>query len=221
MRSILVDWLVDVHLKFKLLQETLFLTINIIDRYLEKVSISKQSFQLLGITAMYLACKYEEVYFPEAKDFIYVTDNAYTKNEMLELEGKIIKKLEFNFNQTSSLRFLERYENLFTDFNERKKAFSRLLLELSLINYNLVRFPQSLKACASLYIVNKLEKNKSPWNWVIEKESRFSEEDILICAREMFKSAQNAPKSSLDAINRKYSNKKYFEVFKLVQEKLN
>jgi cyclin B len=79
MRSILIDWLVDVHLKFKLLPETLFITVSIIDRFLEKQRVSKQRLQLVGVAALFVASKYEEIYPPELKDFVYITDRAYTK----------------------------------------------------------------------------------------------------------------------------------------------
>ena len=90
MRSILVDWLIEVHLKFKLVPESLYLTINIIDRYLEKEQVNRQKLQLVGVTAMLIACKYEEIYPPIVKDFVYITDNAYTKEEILEQERKML-----------------------------------------------------------------------------------------------------------------------------------
>jgi len=84
MRGILLDWLVDVHFKFKLQPETLYLSISLIDRYLEKVSIVSTQLQLLGITSLFIAAKYEEVYgVPHIKDLVYVCDNAYTKEELL------------------------------------------------------------------------------------------------------------------------------------------
>jgi G2/mitotic-specific cyclin-B, other len=79
MRSILVDWLIEVHLKFKLLPETLFITVSIIDRFLEKVRVQKSRLQLVGVTALFIASKYEEIYPPELKDFVYITDGAYKK----------------------------------------------------------------------------------------------------------------------------------------------
>lgn len=79
MRSILIDWLIEVHLKFKLLPETLFITVSIIDRYLEKQKVSKSKLQLVGVTALFIAAKYEEIYPPEIKDFVFITDNAYSK----------------------------------------------------------------------------------------------------------------------------------------------
>lgn len=82
MRSILVDWLVEVHLKFKLVPETLYLTVNIIDRYLEKTEVTRPKLQLVGVTALLIASKYEEIYPPELRDLVYICDRAYSKNEV-------------------------------------------------------------------------------------------------------------------------------------------
>lgn len=96
MRAILVDWLVEVHLKFKLVPESLYLTVNLIDRYLEREQVNRQRLQLVGVTAMLIACKYEEIYPPIVRDFVYITDNAYTKEEILEMERKMLQVLDFN-----------------------------------------------------------------------------------------------------------------------------
>ena len=65
MIQILIDWLEEVHLKFKLLTETFFLTINLIDRLLDKVQITRNEFQLVAVSSLLIACKYEEIYTPE------------------------------------------------------------------------------------------------------------------------------------------------------------
>jgi hypothetical protein len=82
MRSILVDWLVEVHLKFKLVPETLYLTINLIDRYLERQEVSRPRLQLVGVTSLLIASKYEEIYPPELRDLVYICDRAYTRTEV-------------------------------------------------------------------------------------------------------------------------------------------
>lgn len=84
MRAILIDWLIEVHLKFKLLPETLFLTVNLIDRYLEKQVIPRTKLQLVGVSSMLIASKYEEIYAPEVRDFVYITDKAYSKEDILK-----------------------------------------------------------------------------------------------------------------------------------------
>lgn len=109
MRAILVDWLIEVHYKFKLMPETLFLTVNLIDRYLDKVDVVRTKLQLVGVTAMLIACKYEEIYAPEVRDFVYITDKAYTKEEILQMEFLMLSTLDFCICAPSSFRFLERF----------------------------------------------------------------------------------------------------------------
>jgi len=82
MRSILVDWLVEVHLKFKLVPETLYLTVNLIDRYLEREEVSRPKLQLVGVTSLLIASKYEEIYPPELRDLVYICDRAYTRSDV-------------------------------------------------------------------------------------------------------------------------------------------
>ena len=112
MRSILVDWLIEVHLKFKLLPETLFITVNIIDRFLEKHKVSKARLQLVGVTALLIASKYEEIYPPDMKDFVFITDKAYSKQDVVQMEYTILSTLSFDLTFPTALRFLERYHKL-------------------------------------------------------------------------------------------------------------
>ena len=82
----MIDWLVEVHLKFKLLPETLFLTINLIDRYLSIREVSRSKLQLVGVASLMIAGKYEEIYPPTVKDYVYITDKAYTREDVLRME---------------------------------------------------------------------------------------------------------------------------------------
>lgn len=65
MRAILVDWLIEVHRKFELMPESLYLTINILDRFLSVKTVPRRELQLVGISSMLIACKYEEIWAPE------------------------------------------------------------------------------------------------------------------------------------------------------------
>ena len=94
-RAILVDWIISVHAKFKLLQETLYLTINLIDRYFAKFNILKSDVQLVGVAALLIATKYEEIYPPTVKDFIYLTDNTYSRQQITSMEHSILFSLQF------------------------------------------------------------------------------------------------------------------------------
>ena len=77
-----MDWLVEVAEEYKLHTETLFLSVNYIDRFLSKNNVVRGKLQLVGITAMLIASKYEEIYPPSVEDFVYISDNAYTREQV-------------------------------------------------------------------------------------------------------------------------------------------
>lgn len=173
MRAILVDWLIEVHYKFKLLPETLYITVNIIDRYLELKEIKRQKLQLLGVTAMWIACKYEEIYAPEIKDFVYITDNAYEQKDILTLEYEVLKTLEFNVTTPSAYRFLERYAKLL-GVNSKTFNLAWYLIELPLIEYKMLKYKPSMISSAALFLANKVLKNNIRWNSSMNNLQKFS-----------------------------------------------
>ena len=122
MRVILIDWIIDIHLKFKfkLRQETLFMTIWLIDTYLSYAFVPREKFQLLGITCLLISCKSHEIYYPQQNKLIEMTDNAYTKQEMLTMENEILKKLNFYIVCPNPIDF---YNILSKMFNFEKKHY--------------------------------------------------------------------------------------------------
>lgn len=177
MRAILVDWIVEAHKKFKLLPETLFMAVNIIDRYLDVATISREKLQLVGVTALFVCAKYEEIYPPQLKDFIELTQKAFTKSDILAMEGSIVNSLKFNLTVPSSLRFLERYSRV-EKLDKRSFDLSQYLLELSLVEYKFVKFPESMKACAAIYLTNKLFKRAVCWTDVTAAHAQYTEAQI-------------------------------------------
>lgn len=109
MRAILTDWLVEVHNKFDLMPETLYLTINIVDRYLAKKTVPRRELQLVGISAMLMASKYEEIWAPEVNDFVCISDRAYTHEQVLVMEKRILGELEWNLTVPTPYVFLVRF----------------------------------------------------------------------------------------------------------------
>ena len=222
MRAILLDWLVEVHLKFKLLPETLFLTINLIDRYLSKKSIHRTNLQLVGVSAMLIACKYEEIYAPEVKDFVYITDKAYTHKNVLDMESDILSTLEFNITMPSSYRFVEMF-NYFIKYDELIVNFMQYLLDLCLVNYKMMKYKCSLIAAAIVFVASKLlHKEKICIIENIDSDmeklyglSGFSEEEIKECAKEVCFIYDCVDKTGLFAIKKKFSLPKYKEVAKI------
>ena len=215
MRGILIDWLVDVQLKFKLREETLFLTINMIDRFLEKKMIPRGKLQLIGITAMLIASKYEEIYPPEINDFIYISDNAYSKSEIIAMEQLMLFALNYDLNAPSSYQFLN---TIFNKLKPNLKTYnmSLYLLELSLIEYKFLRHKPSIRAASALYLANRLINKDSEWDKKVGNEIGYKEIGLRQCAKEFVVIMQNVNKSSLTAVRRKFARSKYMEISNIV-----
>jgi hypothetical protein len=124
MRAYLIDWLSELHGKFKLWAETLYVCVGIIDKYIMlQPDIKKKDLQCLGITALHISGKYEEIYPPELRQILRVTDNAVSKEQVLQLEFEILQTLDFNLTFPSILRFMERYARI-AQVNERTQTLA-------------------------------------------------------------------------------------------------
>ena len=214
MRMILIDWLIEVHLKFKLLPETLFLTINFIDRYLQNNQTPRDKLQLIAVSSLLIACKYEEIYPPEISSFVYITDNAYTKEEILNYEVKILGDLEYDITYPTSLRFLEilliklnlSKDNIFVN----KMMYLIELCFSKLYFYNFTYLELVLSCCLFLY-----EKNLIMTQNVIKcfnlGDNYNKMEKIKKCIFEIKNLVEymNENKNVFKGVRQKYSLEKY------------
>lgn len=218
MRSILIDWIIDVHYKFNFTDETLFMTISIIDRYISYKHIPKISFQLLGITALLISCKHEEIILPKIDDFIYITDNAYTKNDVFKMENDILDALNFELIIPSGIKFYE-YLALKFDFNEKKFLMGKYLMESFMINIKWVKYRASIIAISCVYIVMKYYKmnnykesyNKKYYNLDgndINNPKYRDESIIKECAKNICIFVDNINKTNYLSCKNKYATEK-------------
>ena len=221
MRSILIDWLIDVHIKFKLLPQTLFMTVDLIDRFLSTEKVARQSLQLVGITSLMMICKYEEIYPPLIKDFVAVCDNAYSKEQILEMESQIIVSLDFEFTVTSCFVFLEYFQ---TQIQLEPKAlvFSRYILENALFDLKALKYSKHVLASGAVYLVNKIFRRKT-WKLECEKITGVDEQTAKKCAKDLFNTMQEMETINLTALKRKFSTLELFEVskYRIEKEKTN
>lgn len=135
--------------------QTLFITVNIIDRYLSKVAVERNKLQLVGITCLMIAAKYEEIYPPPIGDFVYITDNAYRKQEILSIELEILAVLDFDMTFPISYTFLETFiEQLNED--QSTKLYASFLLDCSLLSMDTLDFKPSIQAAAAVYLTLKV-----------------------------------------------------------------
>ena len=218
MRSILIDWLIDVHYKFGFTDETLYMTVLIIDRYISYKPIQKAKFQLLGITALLLSCKHEEIVLPKIEDFIYITDNAYKKTDVFDMENDILDVLNFSLLFPSPIKF---YEYLALKFNFDKKKFltGKYLMESFMVDLKYVKYRASVIAAACVYIVMKYYKmenykdvyNKKYYNLNendINNKNFRTEVNVKDCAKDICIFVDNINKSNFFSCKNKYASDK-------------
>jgi len=219
MRAVLVDWLVEVQGQFKLLQETLHSTVDLIDRYMavEGKTVGRSKLQLVGVSAMFLAAKIEEMYAPACNDFVYITDNAYTEEEIKATELKIVRALEFNLSQPVSLNFLRRFSKA-GDVDVLQHNLAKFFLENCLLDYSLVPVPGSKLAAASLFLSLILTEACVPreevWSPTLAFYSGYTKEEVLPVVKRIASNVVKASKAptKLQAIRMKYKSGKFMKV---------
>lgn len=216
MRGILVDWLCEVHLKFKLGSEAMFLCVNLIDRYLSvRRDVDRSKLQLVGVTCMLIASKYEEIYPPAISEFVYITDSAYSRAEILAMETQILNALNFKVAIGTPFRFLMRYAKL-AGFEQLQLHAAQYLLELVLPEYEMMRHKPSHLAAAVVYLCNKIFKVHPSWANLLSSETHHAELDIRPCAKEICSILQRSSKRSLQAVRKKFSSTKFDKVAQII-----
>ncbi|KAJ0010759.1 hypothetical protein Pint_34109 [Pistacia integerrima] len=208
MRAILIDWLIEVHYKFELMDETLFLTINIIDRFLEKQSVVRKKLQLVGITAMLLACKYEEVSVPIVEDFVLISDKAYTRKEVLDMEKLMMNTLQFNMSVPTPYVFMRRFLKA-AQSDKKLEILSFFNIELCLVEFEMLKFPPSLLAAAAIYTAQCSLYQFKEWTKTSRWHTNYSEDQLLECSKLMVTLHQKAGKGKLTGVYRKYCTSKF------------
>jgi len=213
MRAILIDWIIDIHLKFKLRQETLFMTIWLIDTYLSYAFVPREKFQLLGITCLLISCKSHEIYYPQQNKLIEMTDNAYTKQEMLTMENEILKKLNFYIVCPNPIDF---YNILSKMFNFEKKHYflGNYFIESALVYYQILKYSSSVIACSCAYLVMKYYRidgyQKLYNNFIINEQN--PEDVIKDAAKEIYILVENLAKSKFKSVKKKFALPQYENV---------
>ena len=225
MRSILIDWIIDVHGKFGFTDETLYMTVLIIDRYSSIKKITRNEYQNLGISALMISCKHEEINVPKVEDFIYITDNAYNKEEVFKMEQDILNGLNYDLLYPSPIKFFE-YLSLKFNFDKKQFYFGKYLMETFLLNLICIKYFPSIIACAAAYIVMKFFKLKNykesylkQWYMIEGKEGfNFIEPrcGVKDCAQEMCNFVDNIGSTNYLSCQKKYESEECCCISKLI-----
>ncbi|XP_044475153.1 cyclin-A1-1-like [Mangifera indica] len=219
MRAILIDWLVEVAEEYRLVPDTLYLTVNYIDRYLSGNAMNRQRLQLLGVACMMIAAKYEEICAPQVEEFCYITDNTYFKEEVLEMESAVLNYLKFEMTAATAKCFLRRFVRAAQGINEapsmQLECLANYIAELSLPEYSMLCFAPSLIAASAIFLAKYiLFPSKRPWSSTLQHYTLYQPLDLMDCVKELHRLCCNSNSSSLPAIREKYSQHKYKYVAK-------
>jgi len=214
MRSILIDWLVEVSEEYKLNTETLYLAVNYTDRFLSQMSVLRGKLQLVGTASMYIAAKYEEISPPDVNEFVYITDDTYTKKQVLRMEHLLLKVLDFRMNTPTTNNFLTHYLR-FLKMNglivcNKVNNLARYLIELTLIESDtFLNFLPSQIAASAIYLsLCTLDKK---WTKSIAELIGYDFElkELEDCIKALHKTMQNAPSLPQQAIQEKYKSHRF------------
>ncbi|XP_039022967.1 G2/mitotic-specific cyclin S13-7-like [Hibiscus syriacus] len=207
MRSILIDWLIEVHRKFELMPETLYLTMNIVDRFLSMKVVQRKELQLVGISAMLIACKYEEIWAPEVSDFVFVSDNAYAREQVLVMEKAILNKLEWHLTVPTPYMFLVRFIKASIPSDDKVENLAFYLAELGLMQYpTAVMYCPSMLAASAVYAARCTLGKSPPWSETLKHHTGYSENHLMNGAKLLVKFHSTAAESKLKALYRKFSS---------------
>ena len=208
MRAMLIDWIIDVHFKFKLKADTLFLTVWLIDKYLSLKKVKRSKLQLIGVTCMLIACKYEEIYSPEVFDFVYITENSYEKKDIINLELEILVLLEFNVTVPTSNSFYEIISSSLS-FSTQEFYLGKYLLEMFLLDYRSLKYKPSEIANTVCFIIFSHRRNNDVV-YLNEKANEFiynytnNEMSYKDCSRDISFLLEYLESTQLLSVKKKY-----------------
>ncbi|KAK3115474.1 B-type cyclin [Teratosphaeriaceae sp. CCFEE 6253] len=162
MRAVLMDWVIQVHQRFNLLPETLFLTVNYIDRFLSCKIVSLGKLQLVGATAIFVAAKYEEVQCPTIAEIIYMVDGGYNADELLKAERFMLSMLQFELGWPGPMSFLRRISKA-DDYDLETRTLAKYFLEVTVMDERFVGCTPSFLA-AGAHCMARMMLRKGDWS---------------------------------------------------------
>lgn len=167
-RLVLVDWLSEVVDEFELRQATLYLAVSVLDRYLSLQPVPRAQLQLLGVTCLWIASKFEDTNPPSLQEVIEITDHSYAADDVLRMEALVLAQLEYQLAVPTSLTFLHQLVSHVQEDLSRSSPFyqdpaeaesevrlmhtAEYLLELALLTPDTLRYKPSVIAASALQL---------------------------------------------------------------------
>ena len=218
MRSVLIDWVIQVHHRFSLLPETLFLSVNYIDRFLSQKVVSVAKLQLVGATALFIAAKYEEINCPSVNEIIFMVDNGFSADEILKAERFMLSMLQFELGWPGPMSFLRRISKA-DDYDLETRTLAKYFLEVTIMDERFVSCPPSFLAagahCLSRMILRKGDWSQAHTHWAGYTWSQLRPLVTLLLE------CCHSPEKHHQAVYEKYLDRRYKGASAYVQEQID
>jgi hypothetical protein len=193
-RAQLINWLVDMQLGFGMVDETLHLAVNIVDRFLSAtMPVSRDKLQLMGAAAILIASKYEDRYAATVYDLADQLPGVYATRDIADMERQMMRALNFNFTVPSSLRFTGRFvEVVGRSVDLQFGNMVNYVAELRLQEAHMIKHPPSLVAASAVYVALKLMPGRHDghdsccWSPTMQRYTRYSEAALQACSQELY-----------------------------------
>ncbi|BAF16904.1 Os05g0237100, partial [Oryza sativa Japonica Group] len=176
--------------------------------------INRRKMQLLGVACLLIASKYEEICPPQVEELCYISDNTYTKDEVLKMEASVLKYLKFEMTAPTTKCFLRRFLRAAQVCHEAPvlhlEFLANYIAELSLLEYSLICYVPSLIAASSIFLAKFILKpTENPWNSTLSFYTQYKPSDLCNCAKGLHRLFLVGPGGNLRAVREKYSQHKY------------
>ncbi|CAI4046400.1 B-type cyclin CLB4 SKDI_12G2440 [Saccharomyces kudriavzevii IFO 1802] len=214
-RQTMIDWLVQLHSRFQLLPETLYLTINIVDRFLSKKTVTLNRFQLVGVSALFIAAKFEEINCPTLDDLVYMLDNTYNRDDIIKAEQYMIDTLEFEIGWPGPMPFLRRISKA-DDYDFEPRTLAKYLLETTIIEPRLVAAAPSWLA-AGAYFLSRIVLGSNDWSLKHVFYSGYTSQQIIPLASLILENCRSASRRH-HSIWKKYFDQRHYRCSQIVEE---
>ncbi|CAB9518873.1 B-type cyclin [Seminavis robusta] len=200
-RSKVIDWMVKVHMDFRLGPEVLYVAVALLNRYTARSTMPSNELDLVALACMWIAIKVEETFSVPPDLWISLCKTQYTKADLVQTEKSILKLLDFEIALPTAYHFLVRFLKL-AHADKKMLRFSFYYLDSTLLSGSLLIYLPSEIAAACVYLA-RLHVGKYGWSPTLLKYSRYSEEDVGPVARAIIEEHREL-ENELNAVRRKY-----------------
>lgn len=215
-RSIIYHWLVKNNHKWKLKDDTIYMAMNIMDRYISQYKSKNLEFQLIAISSYLIASKYEDIYPPYIDELSQICNYIYSNDDIIKKEYEILSGLNFDILYNSSYKFLTFLHSVVDNQNMKLLYLAQFILEISLDNLDILEYSQSERALAALLVSKKILGIKITWN-NLRMYYDYDENKIKTVQKKMIPLLNKVMKSkNKNAIFEKFESSKYKSVSSLL-----